>query len=571
MTLRILIAAVLVALAGEAPAADPSGPGRLGAADPAGPPAPPASWEAEMPPVSAVAVPEPPNGERGAGLALAAALGRLPPGARPTSEAIELVPTVAEQGSASLVERVPVPGKAGSPGWLEVEYTIDPELDARVRRVLARARVPLGHVILMDPASGEVFSYVSTEPDGFPATRAYPTASLMKVVTAAAVLRHAPDAAGRDCRYVGSPYELRLASLEAPEVGGRSDSFWRSLAISNNQCFARLATHDVGKEALLDEMRRVGLLEAPAAQHAAGRVEPIRGALDLGHLGSGLAGSFITPLAAARLAAVLAQGELVRPFWISRVRDASGRTVALPGSTKPRRAWEPEVAEELRELLVGVTARGTARSAFRRAGGDMLLDSLRVAGKTGSLSGRNPDGRYTWFVGVAPAEAPRVAIAALVVNGPIWWSNASDVAAAALRDLFCHENGCESDVAEPLQARSRARLAATQPARSNYARHREVHELDAPPRPLGDARIELPSGLRASRASGRIVLLLHLGTEGQVLDARVDSSDLPDFDGFVVEQVMGWRFTAPTWRGQPVETRALLPIPIEVRQGTRGP
>ena len=118
--------------------------------------------------------------------------------------------------------------------------------------------------------------------------------SLMKVVTAAAVMRHAPEAAKRDCRYAGSPYDVTNRHLRPPREGGRIDNFWRSLAISNNQCFARLAVHDVGEEAMLEEMEHLGLLEPPAAGHAVGRVEPIESPLDLGHLGSGLAGSFIS-------------------------------------------------------------------------------------------------------------------------------------------------------------------------------------------------------------------------------------------------------------------------------------
>ncbi len=564
----LLAAALVAALSADAGAAGPADARAVaGAVDPA--PSAEASQPASVPPVPPVSARPP---AEPAVSELAEALGRLPPGIRPPGESPLLVPVAAERGLASLVERIPRTRGDSSPeassDWLEVEYTIDPDLDASVRRVLSRARVALGHVILMDPRTGEVFSYVSTEPESFQATRTYPTASLMKVVTAAAVLRHAPEAAGRDCRYVGSPYELRLASLETPSSGGRNDSFWRALAISNNQCFARLATQDVGKDTLLDEMRRVGLLEAPAAGHAAGRVEPIRGALDLGHLGSGLAGSYITPLAAARLAAVLAEGRLVRPFWVARVRDSSGRTLAVPGSQTPREAWSPEEASELRELLVGVTARGTAKSAFRGAGGDMLLGSIRVAGKTGSLSGSDPQGRYTWFIGVAPAEAPRVAIAVLVVNGPIWWSNASDVAAAALREVFCHEGGCDGLAAEPLQARSRARMAALAPDPEDPGTPggiRSAGELDAPPRPVGVTGLRLPPALRSEKVSGQIVLLLHLGPEGEVIDVRIESSDLPQLDDFVADQVMGWRFTPPTWRGQPVEAHARLPIPIEIR------
>ena len=90
--------------------------------------------------------------------------------------------------------------EASSP--LVIEYTVDPVLEGKIREILARRHLKLAQVIVMDPGSGEVFAYVAGDPQAFPATRAYPTASLMKVVTAAAVLRKTPAAAHRSCRTV---------------------------------------------------------------------------------------------------------------------------------------------------------------------------------------------------------------------------------------------------------------------------------------------------------------------------------------------------------------------------------
>jgi hypothetical protein len=103
----------------------------------------------------------------------------------------------------------------------------------------------------------------------------------------------------------------------------------------------------------------------------------------------------------------------------------------------------PERAEELREMLVETTTRGTARRAFRQRNGRPLLGSIRVAGKTGSLSGKDPDGRYEWFAGVAPADEPRIAVAVLVVQGKVWWRNASQVASEVLKRVFCVRGRCE--------------------------------------------------------------------------------------------------------------------------------
>ena len=514
----------------------------------------------------------------------AAALHLLPPGVRSTEERAGLAPIREGEAlgpqSGSVIERITNPtSAAGASEWFEVEYTVDPTLDERVRDLLSEGRVPLGHVILLDPATGEIFSYVSTDPETFPATRVYPTASLMKVVTAAAVLRNAPESASRDCHYSGSPYRLARSSLKPRAGGDRVDSFQRAIAISNNQCFGRLAVHDVGEEALLAEMHRLGLLEPPAPVHPAGQVDPIADSLDLGHLGSGLAGSFITPLAAARLAAVLAQGQLVRPYWIARVRDAEGNLLALPGREAPRRVWPPELADELRELMVAVTARGTAKSAFRNDRGKPLLGPIRVAGKTGSLSGTNPDGRYEWFIGVAPAEAPRIAIAVVVVNGPLWWSNASGIAAATLHSVFCDGGSCDASAIDPLHARAssrRAEIEQEQQAllqvameRAAAERERRISKHDSPdldqaPRPIGATELDFPRRLLRRKARGTIVLLVELNPEGEVLGAQVDSSDLPRFDDFVLGEIKSWKFTPPTKRGRPVHAKARLPISIDI-------
>jgi TonB family protein len=545
MRLRwLLISLALVALAFEASAETRDGGGLDHGLGP------------RLPPVTAAALLVPP-----------AVLERLPPGARRPEEPASLAATNAEADvsrRAYVIERIEDPSsQPDAPGWLDVEYTVDALLDERVRGVLERGRISLGHVILMDPASGEVFSYVSTAPEIFPATRPYPTASLMKVVTAAAVLRNGPEATSRACRYLGSPYRMSTAQLEPPTSGGRVDSFWRAIAISNNQCFARLAVHDVGKDALLSEIRRAGLLEAPAARHPAGLVEPIEDALALGYLGSGLAGSFITPLAAARLAALLAQGELVRPYWIARVRDAHGKPLIVPGRRTPRPVWPRQVTDELRELMVNVTERGTARRAFRGQHGQPLLGSIRVSGKTGSLSGTNPGGRYEWFIGVAPAAAPRIAIATVVVNGPSGRGSASEVAAATLREVFCEGEHCDASRVEQLHARSRARAAEAE-REIREAALREMDDLDRIPHPIGAPSLEFPRRLLKKKVSGKIVLLLELDREGRVLDVQIDSSDLPDFDDFVLSEVSTWEFTPPTRRGHPVRAEARLPIPIEI-------
>lgn len=93
----------------------------------------------------------------------------------------------------------------------------------------------------------------------------------------------------------------------------------------------------------------------------------------------------------------------------------------------------------------------------------------------------------------------------------------------------------------------------------------DFSDLDQIPRPIGVSGLNFPSRLRKKKVSGRIVLLVKLEETGEVVDVRIDSSNLPAFDAHVLEEVKRWRFTPPTRAGQPVRAQARLPIPINIR------
>jgi cell division protein FtsI/penicillin-binding protein 2 len=391
-----------------------------------------------------------------------AVLERLPV----TSAVLDLRPAGTEsEVPGRLVERVAF-GVGQAP--VDVEYTLDADLTKHVFRVLERGRVALGNVVLMDPNSGRVLAYASTDVDQFPPTRHYPAASLVKVITAAAALESAPEKARLPCRFRGSPYRLTPKRLDPPEVGNVV-SLQRALATSNNQCFAQLAVHALGSGTLLAAIERFGWLAVPAPAHASGRADPGEERYDIGRLGSGLAGAHITPLHAVQLAAALAEGELVAPRWVERVLAVDGRELELPAQPAPRRILSLELTRELRRMLVDTTRSGTARRAFRKKSGQPLLGDVRVAGKTGSLDGKNPDGRYEWFIGVAPADDPKIAVATVLVQDHLWWRNASQVAAEVLRGVFCEGKRCDAEnatrfVRRPAEAPPLARRLRPQPS-----------------------------------------------------------------------------------------------------------
>src|SRR5262245_35584832 len=336
-------------------------------------------------------------------------------------------------------------------GDLRLRYTLDAGLSEAVWKTLDRGGFRMAHVVVLDPRSGAVLAYASTDPVRFPPDKAYPAASLVKVITAAATLDRSPESAYETCRFVGSPWRLTPARLDPPRRGNEVD-MKRALATSNNQCFARWAVRSVGSSALLGAIDRFGMLTPPAIGHPSGRVrDPGEDRYALAELGSGLDGLEITPLHAARLAATLAEGRLVEPRWVVAAWDAQGNVLPVPGGSPGRRVLTPELASQLRGWLVGTTEQGTARRAFRTRRGGPLLQGIPVSGKTGSLNGTDPKGHYEWFIGVAPAGDPRIAVATVAVQERHWRWSASQLAAEVLRSAFCPDGRrCSVEAAERL-------------------------------------------------------------------------------------------------------------------------
>lgn len=121
---------------------------------------------------------------------------------------------------------------------------------------------------------------------------------------------------------------------------------------------------------------------------------------------------FVTPLEMAMIAQSIANGgEMMVPHVLDRVETAQGEVV--PGSvfeaTRYKTAMRPETAATVRDLMVEVVNNGTGTRA--------QIPGIQVAGKTGTAQVEGNDAPHAWFIGFAPAEAPRYAVAVLVENG----------------------------------------------------------------------------------------------------------------------------------------------------------
>jgi cell division protein FtsI/penicillin-binding protein 2 len=131
----------------------------------------------------------------------------------------------------------------------------------------------------------------------------------------------------------------------------------------------------------------------------------------------------------ALLAATIAnQGLMPAPTLVGRAVGADGAALPLPVASV-RRVVAASTAREVGRMMELTTRIGTAKGTFNDKKGRRLL-AVDVAGKTGTLGAETDHGYvgYSWFVGYAPADHPRIAFAVTLGNRPSWRIKATYVA-----------------------------------------------------------------------------------------------------------------------------------------------
>lgn len=310
-----------------------------------------------------------------------------------------------------------------------VTLTAWPEVQKRAVSMMSQHKIPYGAVVVMDPRTGDVLAlaeHSSVAPDhtGLPLAATQPSASIFKVITSAALIEEADITPGtRRCVRGGG----RGITEDLLRANRKRDTkcvtFEQALAKSTNTFFARMADQHLDRVRLDNWANRFGYnrkipfiwdVQQSWARFPKDRVERAGAA-------AGFHYTKLSPLHAALIAATVANGgEMPEPHIVARVEKGGVVSYRSEPYTLMRPISE-KTAATLGEMMVATTTEGTALKYFsRRAPG---LREMRIAGKTGSLSSSALGGvrrKNSWFVGFAPADAPRVAIAALVVDDPSW-------------------------------------------------------------------------------------------------------------------------------------------------------
>lgn len=160
-------------------------------------------------------------------------------------------------------------------------------------------------------------------------------------------------------------------------------------------------------------------------------------------LGQGAVRTSVVQLALA-YAALGNGGRLLEPMLVERIERPSGELIEqhLP-RLRRQIPLTPDSLERMRVALVAVLAdpRGTANSAYHPS-----LASLDIAGKSGTAqvrknrrgetSGWDTANDHAWFVGFAPSQKPKIAVAVLIEHGGLGGHVAAPTALEIFRRYF---------------------------------------------------------------------------------------------------------------------------------------
>jgi peptidoglycan glycosyltransferase len=318
-----------------------------------------------------------------------------------------------------------------------------------------------GAVVALNPQTGAVKvmyanpSYDDNHPNHLPsgqstfnrATQAgYPPGSTFKVVTASAAIdsgKYTPNS------IVNGRSPVTISGVPLNNDNNQSFgpiSLTEALTFSVNTVWAQVA-ESLGRQTMTRYMKRFGFYSKPPLDYPpnellssrpfspTGRPYPPGSPReDIGRIAIGQGGLLVTPLQMAMVASAVADGgKLMTPHLTSRVVDPSGRTVETIAPTLYRRVMKTSAADAVAQMMKKVVDEGTGTPA-------QLGSGITFAGKTGTASVGVAGLNLTqpWFIGFAPIQNPKVAVAVTIErsNGGFGGTVAAPIAKAVVQTLL---------------------------------------------------------------------------------------------------------------------------------------
>lgn len=330
--------------------------------------------------------------------------------------------------------------------------TIDPKLQQIAAQALGNRR---GAVIALDPRTGAVKAIVSSptfnpnqldqlgasllsDPSDPLLNRAtqglYPPGSTYKTVTATAALDSGivKPSDQYQC-FNGIVVQGFVIACNNAPPGQTQWDFLHAYAYSINATFAQVALQ-LGPARFSDYSHRFGVGEALPFDIDTATSQILAPGVFfsdvlLASSGFGQGQLSVTPLQMALVAATVANnGAEPAPYLVQKIVGANGNVIEDRQPQIRSQVMSAATAKEMQQFMATAVQEGFGQEAG--------LKGLDVAGKSGTAETGTNANAHAWFIGYAPASAPRLAVAVIVENGGAGGVTAGPIAAQLFRTVL---------------------------------------------------------------------------------------------------------------------------------------
>ena len=315
---------------------------------------------------------------------------------------------------------------------VDVDYTVDDAAQEAMEKLLQQYHPDYGAFVAMDAKTGRIiamtsFSAVQPNSENLALQATFPAASIFKIVTASAAIDTNKAQPETVVPFNGANHTLYKKNVQDTKVNRwtRMMTMREAFARSVNVVFGKLGLFLVGPENLMTYANRYMFNKTIRADIPVDMGSAHFGANDPWGVVQAASGftreTTMSPVQGMMMAAAVANdGVMMEPYLVDSLVDASGKVMYEATPRQASVVVEPQAAEELRSLFHETVRSGTSRKSFRQITHRSAFDEVEFGGKTGSLTGLNPQGKCDWFVGYARFNGQRIAVAALTVNEKKW-------------------------------------------------------------------------------------------------------------------------------------------------------
>lgn len=327
-------------------------------------------------------------------------------------------------------------------------YTLDQDLQEALIKQFQSYKPDYGAFVAIDPKTGAIralFSYTKNKKEvGNLALRAsFPAASVFKIVTAAAAIDKNKAHPETVISFTGANHTLYRQNLKPPKNQRwvRKMRLREAFARSVNTVFGKLGIYTVPKEDLNQYAEKFQFnkeipVDLPVESGRFGFLgeDP----LSVAEVASGFNRNVLmSPLQGALMAGAIAnEGVMMEPFLVDSFTPDK---FAVPYQAEPRAMGQvvsAETSRELRTMMQDTVRVGTSRKSFRGLARQSVKADVEMGGKTGSLTGTDPKGKYDWFVGYAKKGDKSLGLAILTIHEQNWTVKSSYLASKAVEQYF---------------------------------------------------------------------------------------------------------------------------------------